>query len=241
MKYVRFAIICIFALVIAQNFGIQVASILGGLGIFGIAVALAGSAILQNVFGAATIIMERLFRLGDEIEIEGHHGYVEKIGFRTTTIRKFDKSVIVLPNSLFITSALQNLQESKPWRLRFIVNLSIETSAEMVEQFLAKSRKFISEHKEVEMQGSRVNVIGIEEGCISIEVYVYTSKYNPKDDTRNTGDWRYHALNLQEQVMLQMLRNAKELEISMSIPTLEVIPQGQSHVTRKIKEGGRVF
>jgi MscS family membrane protein len=205
MKYLRFAIMIVFSLVIAQNFGLPVTSLMGGLGIAGIAIAFAASAIIQNIFGASIIVMEELFHIGDWISVLDIEGDVEKIGFRTTTIRQADQRLTTVPNSIFVTNPLHNIQESKPWRICFNLEISIKTKIDKLDKFLQRSRDFISTSKELK-QGGRVLVRGITSSSIILQVYTFTSHYNPKDDIHRTNEWKIKMLYLKEKMILGLLK-----------------------------------
>src|SRR6476661_2802128 len=94
--------------VLGAVFELNVATIIAGLGIGGIAVALAAKESLENLLGSFTIFMDKPFVVGDLIKVEGIEGTVERVGFRSTKIRTLDKTVVTLPNKKMIDNPLEN-------------------------------------------------------------------------------------------------------------------------------------
>jgi len=105
-------------------FQLNVGAIITGLGIGGLAFALAGKETLENLLASVTIFLDKPFVIGDAIKVEGIEGNVERIGFRSTRIRTFDKSLVSMPNKKMIDDTLENLTNRTLRRVRFTVGLS---------------------------------------------------------------------------------------------------------------------
>jgi len=220
MRYVRNAVIICFALVIAQSFGFPITSILGGLGIVGVAVAFAASTILQNMFGAAVIVLEQLFHLGDWIMINGEEGTVEKIGFRTTTIREWDQRITHIPNLLFITYPVHNMQQTKPYRIQFLIHISKTTPTTKVKEFLEMARKYLETEKEITR--SKIYVLELNMQALVIQLTTYTTRWNPKDDVKLNWDWYANFLMLREKLILDLMNIASNVHVDIAMPYMKL-------------------
>ena len=117
-------------------FEINVLTLITGLGIGGIAVALAAKDSLENLFGSFTIFIDKPFIVGDLVKVEGIEGTVEKVGFRSTQIRSIDRSIITLPNKKMIDGALENLTLRNFRRVKFTVGLTYDTPADSIKKIV---------------------------------------------------------------------------------------------------------
>lgn len=123
-KIVRSIIVIIVLLFIVQNvFNWNIAALLAGFGLTGLAVALAAQDALKNFFGSVAIFADQPFHIGDWVKIESHEGYVEEVGFRSSRIRTLDSSLVVIPNSIIAGVAVQNFSRGNVVRRVVLVNL----------------------------------------------------------------------------------------------------------------------
>lgn len=111
---------------IISNLGYNISTLIAGLGIGGVAIALALKDILGNMFGGFTVITDMPFKVGDRIKIEGIDGFVKEIGVRSTKIRSFDGTEYILPNSKVVDSVIENVSREKARRVK--MNLGVEYS-----------------------------------------------------------------------------------------------------------------
>jgi len=113
VKSLRILVAAVGILFILQNFGYNVTSLLAGLGIGGLAFALAAQNTVSNLFGSITIFSDKPFQLGDWIQVGDIEGTVEEVGFRTTRVRRFDQALVTVPNSQFINTGVVNYSAMK--------------------------------------------------------------------------------------------------------------------------------
>ena len=111
-----------------QNLGYSVSGLLASLGIGGLAVALAAKDTLSNVFGSLMLILDRPFKLGDWIKAGDMEGTVEEIGFRSTRIRTFAKTLITVPNSIIANLPLDNFSRMPKRRIKLTVGVTYATT-----------------------------------------------------------------------------------------------------------------
>lgn len=128
-KATRVAFIALGAATILEMWGIAVAPIIAGLGLFGVAVALGAQDLFKNLIAGLFVIGERRFQPGDWVFVDGVvEGTVEQIGFRTTTVRRFDKAPVYVPNSRLSDSAVTNFSRMTHRRIRWIIGLEYRTT-----------------------------------------------------------------------------------------------------------------
>ncbi len=134
------------ALTAAQYVGIPITSVLAGLGVGGIAVALAAQSTLANMFGSITILTDRPFRVGDRIQIDKYDGMVEQIGLRSTRIRTLEGHLVVIPNKTVADSAINNISLRPNIRETFSLSLTYDTPAERVQEAVAILKEIFAAH-----------------------------------------------------------------------------------------------
>jgi len=145
-KTCRIFFFTIAVLLILQNSGYNVAGLLAGLGIGGLAVALAGKETLANLFGSMAVLMDRPFQVGDFIRQGQVEGTVERIGLRSTRVRTPDGFLVSIPNQNITTSDVVNLSARPTRRQVFNIGLVYDLSAEQMRQAVAMVREVIMAH-----------------------------------------------------------------------------------------------
>ena len=161
------------ALVIFYIAGINVAAVLTGLGIGGIAIAFAAQKTLENLFGGIMIISDQPIRVGDFCRAGDHIGTVENIGLRSTRIRTLKRTVVFVPNGQLALMSLENFtMRDKIW-FYHTLHLRYETTADQLRYILAETRKMLYEHSKVESPSARIRFIGFGNSSLDLEVFAY--------------------------------------------------------------------
>jgi MscS family membrane protein len=120
---------------ILQIWGIQIAPIIAGFGLFGVAVALGAQDLFKNLLGGVSILVERRFKIGDWVAVpDVVEGVVEHIGFRSTRVRRFDKVPAIVPNNMFSDHALINYSEMTHRRIYWTIGLAYRTTKEQLQK-----------------------------------------------------------------------------------------------------------
>lgn len=145
-KSLKVFVTIIGALTLAQYMGLPITSVVAGLGIGGIAVALAAQNTLANVFGTITILADRPFRVGDRVQIDKFDGTVETIGLRSTRIRTLDGHLVTLPNKIVADSGITNISLRPNIRQLFTISLTYDTTPEKMREALQIARDVIRNH-----------------------------------------------------------------------------------------------
>ena len=169
---------------ILQEWGINIAAFLGGLGLAGMAVALAAKDTISNLFGGLTIFMDKTFTKGDWIETPFVEGTVETIGLRATKIRSFAKALITVPNAKLSDSPVINWSHMTHRRIKMTIGLEYRTTAAQLEKIVEKIRAFLADHPAIAQDTTQmVHLVGFGDSSINLDLYYFTK-------TTNWLEWR---------------------------------------------------
>ena len=161
------------AVVIFYIGGINIAAVLTGLGIGGIAIAFAAQKTLENLFGGIMIISDQPIRVGDFCRAGEYIGNVENIGLRSTRIRTLERTVVSVPNGQLAVMSLENFtMRDKVW-FHHMLHLRYETTADQLRYILAGIRKMLYEHSKVESPSARIRFTGFGTSSLDLEVFAY--------------------------------------------------------------------
>lgn len=166
-------------LLLAHIMDLPYQGVLAGLGIGGLAVALAAQSTLQNFIAGITLYVDRPISVGDFCRFGDKLGTVEYIGFRSTRIRTLDRTLIIIPNSEFSNMTLENYAHRDRIWLQTVLQLRYETTPDQLRYVIAELRKLLIAHPKVAPDPSRVRFIGFGEYSLNVEIYAYvlTSDY----------------------------------------------------------------
>ena len=196
---------------VADNLDVDVTSLLAGLGLGGLAFALAAKDVVGNLFGSVTVLLDQTFRVGDWVVIDDVEGTVERIGFRSTRIRTFYNSLVSVPNSTLITSSVDNMGDRVYRRLSCKLSLAYDTPPERIEAFCEGVRELVRLHPY--MRKDYFHVYFNEFGASALDVLVYVFWRTP--------DWGTE-LRERHRFLLDCLRLAKRVGVEYAYPTQTV-------------------
>ena len=132
--------------VMGAVFNLNVATIVAGLGIGGIAVALAAQDTLQNLLGSFTIFADKPFVVGDLVRVDKYEGTIEKVGFRSTLLRTLDQTMVIIPNKKMIDSPVENLTLRNLRRMKFNIALKYDTLPDTISKITKEIEEFVNKH-----------------------------------------------------------------------------------------------
>jgi MscS family membrane protein len=139
IKNALIAIVFVFgALTIAQGLGMNVSAFLAGLGIGGLAIALAAQDTVANVFGAVVVAVDQPFRIGETVQIGAFTGTVEHVGIRSTRLRTAQKTLVTIPNKTMASENIVNLSRVTQHRVEITIGLTYDTTASQLEEIVAE-------------------------------------------------------------------------------------------------------
>jgi MscS family membrane protein len=117
-----------------KNIGIDVGALITGLGIGGLAFALAAQDTIKNIFGGITIFTDRPFRIGDRVKVDGFDGFVEDIGVRSTRLRTLEKRLVTIPNYKIVEASIENISDEPMRRVMMVLGLTYDTTPEKMDE-----------------------------------------------------------------------------------------------------------
>jgi MscS family membrane protein len=192
-------------------FEFDVGTVLAGLGIGGLAFALAAQDTLKNFFGSLMLIADKTFRVGDLVQIGGNEGIVESVGLRTTRIRGLDDSLLTIPNSDLTTAHVANFGARRYRRFRTRITIPYGTPSDRLAEFRDGILGLVRGHADVRQQ--KYEVVVNDLGSSGIEVLIQVFFEVPDG----------HAeLLARDALILDTLRLAERLGISLDKPTVVV-------------------
>ena len=177
--------IVLFFVILSKIFDVDVTALAAGVGIGGIAIAMASKESLENLLGSFTIFFDKPFLVGDLVSTGSITGTVEKVGFRSTRIRTFDKSIVTVPNKNMISAELDNLGKRKVRRARFYIGLTYDTTIDQMKKVVKEIEILINEHPRTDQEGRvKFQEFGASSLDIMVLYYVNSTKWDDFIDVK---------------------------------------------------------
>ena len=196
---------------VADTLDVEISSLLAGLGLGGLAVALAAQDAVKNLFGSLMILVDRPFSVGDWVVIGDHEGTVEEVGFRSVRIRTFYNSLITLPNSNLISSAVDNYGARRFRRWSTRLGIAYDTAPERIEAFCEGIRELVRRHPATRKDSFHVHLNSFGESALEVLLYVFFE----------TPDWGAE-LAARHRLALDVLRLGEAVGVELAFPTRTV-------------------
>lgn len=207
-KSLRVIVITIGILSILNNFGYNIISLLTGLGIGGLALALAAQTTLSNLFGSITIFSDRHIRIGDWVKIGETEGIVEEVGLRATLIRRVDQALVTVPNSQFINTEVINYSAMKKRKIEFFLRIKYGTHAKKIKETVDGIKKIIEEYEKIDQSFHVVRFSDFEESSLNIFIYCFT---------KDTSMAEFYSAK--EGLNLKIMELLEKLGVEIAIPS----------------------
>jgi len=163
---------------VLQNLGINVTGILTGLGLGGLAVALAAQKTVENLFGGVTLIADQPVRVGDFCRFGDKVGTVEEVGLRSTRVRTLERTVVTIPNADFSAMQLENFSQRDRIWFHTTLGLRYETTADQLRCVLIELKTLLVAHPKVHTDPARVRFVGFGAYSLDIEIFAYVKTNN---------------------------------------------------------------
>nr|WP_228074433.1 mechanosensitive ion channel domain-containing protein [Lelliottia steviae] len=170
---IKTSIVIIMLFVWFENLGFNATTLLAGLGIGGLAIALAAQKTVENIIAAITLYTSAPVRIGNLCKFDNHLGTIEEIGLRATRIRTLDRSVIYVANAKFVDMQLENISERERISYRPKLMLSAKTEQQNLHAFMASVRALLKEHEHIAGEPCRVRFKGFTPWALQIDVLSY--------------------------------------------------------------------
>lgn len=195
-------------LILLSKFGVDVSAFLVGLGVGGLAIALAAQKILENLFGGAALSLDQPFKVGDYCRCGDTLGFVEEIGIRSTRIRSLDRTLITIPNAKLSDMNIENFTEREKIRMSTFLRVDLDTPAKKLKELLSEFERILLSDKNFHHDLYRVRLIGISDLGFEIEIYCYAKA------VENTI-----FIAMREQLLFAFIERMNELDIKFAVPS----------------------
>jgi len=205
---VKVLIITLAILTWLDNLGFEVSTILAGLGVGSLAVALAAQKSIENIIGAVTIYASRTVRIGDMCRYKDIVGTVEEIGLRCTVIRTLERSIVHIPNGAMANEKIENLSLRDRILYRNNIHLRYESTSDQVRNVLDNIRLMLAEHPMIDKEGTRVRFIDFGDSSLDIEIFTYIA----------TADFVEH-FKTREDLNLRIMDIVSDAGTRLALPT----------------------
>ena len=213
IKSLKILIFILGAAAVLELWGIKIGPIIAGLGLFGVAVALGAQDLFKNLISGILVLVEKRFKMGDWILVEGIiEGIVEKIGFRSTVIRKFDKSLAIIPNFQFAENAVINVSQITNWRISWIITLQYDTTVDQLKTIRDQIEDHINKSVDYDINvGVAVRIDKFSDSSIDLYIRCFTK----------TDSWN-EMLKVKERLAIEIKQIVEGNKASFAFPSQSI-------------------
>ena len=213
IKSLKILIFILGAAAVLELWGIKIGPIIAGLGLFGVAVALGAQDLFKNLISGILVLVEKRFKMGDWILVDGIiEGIVERIGFRSTVIRKFDKSIAIIPNFQFAENAVINISQTTNWIISWTINLQYDSTVDQLKTVRNEIESYIKTGEDFKPElGYAVRVDSFAESSIDMYVRCFTK----------TDDWN-EWLAVKERLAINIKQIVENNKASFAFPSSSI-------------------
>ena len=233
LKGLKILVIVLGAVAILELWGIRVGPVIAGLGLFGVAVALGAQDLFKNLISGIMILMEKRFTVGDVILVSGEvEGVVEQIGFRSTLVRRFDSTPVMVPNYKFAEQSVTNYTRRHHRRIRWLIGLEYKTTIDQLKNIRDDINNLINKNDNFaknENAGYYVRIDSFSSSSIDMLVQAFTV----------SNDWAEY-LQIKEDLAVQIINIVEKNRAAFAFPSqslyVESIPNDNIEIFNSIKK-----
>jgi MscS family membrane protein len=212
LKGLEIIIIVLGIVAVLELWGIKVGPVIAGLGLFGVAVALGAQDLFKNLISGIMILMEKRFTIGDVILVSNEvEGVVEQIGFRSTLVRRFDSTPVMIPNYKFAEQSVTNYSRRHHRRIRWLIGLEYKTNIDQLKKIRDQITKLITENKDFaknDNSGFFVRIDSFSDSSIDMLVQAFTV----------TNDWS-EFLKIKEELAVSIIEIVESNKAGFAFPS----------------------
>ena len=210
-RVAKVVVIAVAVMAVLDAFGFDVTAVLAALGIGGIALALGAQRTVENLIASISIISDRPFRVGDFCKIGDTLGTIEDIGMRSTRVRTLARTMMTIPNSNLVNSAIENFAARDRYLFSPVLYLSNDTPPDRIKALLPKLRAALEGDTRLAGHTARVRLLQPASDRLPIEVFGYMFAADFDD-----------SLAVQEDLTLRLLDAVAEMGLALAPPSIEV-------------------
>ncbi len=215
LKGLKILVIVLGTVAILELWGIRVGPVIAGLGLFGVAVALGAQDLFKNLISGIMILMEKRFTVGDVILVSGEvEGVVEQIGFRSTLVRRFDSTPVMVPNYKFAEQSVTNYTRRHHRRIRWLIGLEYKTTTDQLRKIRNEINELIENEKDFaknENAGFYVRIDSFSDSSIDMLVQAFTV----------TNDWG-QFLEIKEKLAVKLIEIVEKNSAGFAFPSQSI-------------------
>lgn len=212
VKGAKLLVVLIIIVIVSAKLGFEeIKSLLAGVGIGGLAVAMAAQDLLKNIFGGFVILTDRSFNTGDFIKIENNEGVVEEVGIRSTKVRTLEQELIVVPNSKFVDGSVLNYSKRGTRRVKQVIGATYSTNSTQLKHIIERLKDYLNSQSMVVNGTVNINFDGF--GGSSLDILVLYRI--------NTSDYNEY-LKFKEIVNFEIMKIFEEEKAEFAFPSLSV-------------------
>lgn len=229
-RMIRFLILALAFVTICSNWGYDINGFIAGLGLGGLAFALAAKDLLANIFSGIVIIADRPFSIGDWIKTSDLEGTIEDINFRSTRIRTFEHALVTVPNSNLINAPIINFTKREMRRITLNLGVTYDTPSYALKKCIEKIHHMLIQHPSIDNKTILVKFDSFGESGLNIFMYFFTK----------TTIWEEY-LTIKQDINFQILKILEEENVSIAFPRtshyfetpLQIVNPAQSILTKE--------
>ena len=215
IKAIKILILILGLAAVLEIWGIKIGPVIAGLGLFGVAVALGAQDLFKNLISGILVLVERRFQVGDWIYVEDViEGIVESIGFRSTVIRRFDKSLATIPNFQFAENAVINNTQITNRRISWVIGLEYRTTSEQLNNIKKEILNYIKSDKDFKTSDDVLLSVKIDQfaaSSIDIKLICFT-------ETSHYKEW----LNVKDKLAIEIKNIVERNKASFAFPSTSI-------------------
>ena len=215
IKAIKVLILILGAAAVLELWGIKIGPIIAGLGLFGVAVALGAQDLFKNLISGILVLVERRFQVGDWILVDGViEGTVESIGFRSTVVRRFDKSLATIPNFQFAENAVINNSLTTNRRINWVIGLEYKTTSDQLTKIKYEIEEYIKESELFSKTGDTFLTVKIEQfaaSSIDLRLICFTK-------TKNYLEW----MSVKDTLAIKIKSIVEKNKASFAFPSTSI-------------------
>ncbi len=217
-------VICAGGIAALAYLGVDATAALAGLGIGGIAVALAAQKTLENVIGGFSLVFDKAVRVGDFLKLGETLGTVDRVGLRSTRIRTLDRTILSVPNGQIATANIETFSDRDKFWFRHVIGVTYGTTPEQIRTIVTRVRELLRGQTGVELDSVRARFIRVAPSSLDIEIVAYIV----------AADWSAF-LEVQEGLLLRIMEIVDEAGSSIAFPsqTVHLSDDRQVRATRE--------
>lgn len=211
MQIIRVVLFLIGILLILGNLGYNVSALLAGLGVGGLAFALAAQDVLKNFFAGVSLIFDKTFGKGERVNFEGNEGFIEEVRMRSTKLRTYDGTLLTIPNSMLADNIVENITKVPRVKVSMVIGVTYGTSVKKLRKAKEIILKALTDHPETDQDSTWIYFDNFGAYSLDIQVMYYAKKLK-------MSDWPARVY-MKEDINFAIKEGFEKAGIEMAFPT----------------------